>query len=177
VPIGFDSNPWRPVLLAQGDRHRATRFKTTPAGSLSGVWDRTRDSSESLSFVAESGVCRQKFLGVWMLRILEQLLGACFLDDFARIHDGDAIRDLRNDAEVMGDEHDCGSVLKDDRAEDSEHLGLNGYIEARGRFISYEQGGVEDHGRCGGNALASAAAEFMRKGVESSLGCSYPHLP
>jgi hypothetical protein len=42
-----------------------------------------------------------------VLRIFEDVLGGSDLDDLAQVHDGDAIGEMLDDAEVMGDEQEA----------------------------------------------------------------------
>ena len=45
-----------------------------------------------------------EFLRVRMLSFIEDVFGVAVFDDFALMHDGDVIRNVAHDGEVVGDE-------------------------------------------------------------------------
>jgi hypothetical protein len=59
-----------------------------------------------------------------MLRRAQQLLRGSLLDDPARAHDGDLVRDLPDDGQVVGDEKIGQAVGLLQVAQELQHLGL-----------------------------------------------------
>ena len=78
-----------------------------------------------------------------MPRIIEDLLYRPFFDDAAGIHDIDAIAEIGDETEIVGDEQDRGAVLGADFPQEAHHLRLDGDIERGGRFIGDEKLGLE----------------------------------
>ena len=113
--------------------------------------------------------------GVGMPGIFEQRLDAGFLDLLAGIHHDDALRGLRDHAEIVRDQDQPGAeflLQLDDQRQD---LGLNGDVECGGRLVGDQQRRAagqrhRDHG-----ALAHAAGELMRIFPRPLLGLGYPH--
>ena len=66
--------------------------------------------------------------GVWVLGIAEQLLSIGQLDHLADVHDGDAVGDVPDDAEVVCDEEVCEVKLLLEVGEQVDDLGLDGYV-------------------------------------------------
>jgi hypothetical protein len=66
-----------------------------------------------------------------MQRVREQLGGRRLLHDAPRIHDRDAVRLLRDDAQVVRDEHDAHAAPAAKAAQQVEDLGLDRHVERR----------------------------------------------
>ena len=78
---------------------------------------------------------REQGLRVGHDRPLVELLRRGDLDDFAEVHDRDSVRDMADDAEVVGDE-DVGEVeLLLQVREQVDHLRLDRDIERRDRLV------------------------------------------
>ena len=82
----------------------------------------------------------------------------------AMLHDGDAVGDLRDDAEIVGDEQNRGSLAPLQIADELQDLRLRRHIEGRRRLVRDQHPRLErqrhgDHG-----PLALAAGKFMRIG-------------
>ena len=109
---------------------------------------------------------RQQRLRVRMLRRSVHLIGWTRLDDLAEVHDRDAVGQLANDGEVVGDEHvrqpQPGAQV-DQQAHD---LGLDADVERRHRFVEHEQRRRDRQGSGDADALALAARELVRVPVE-----------
>src|SRR5690606_32154632 len=87
--------------------------------------------------------------------------GRAGLDDFAQIHDGDAIRQVFHHGEVVGDEDEAEVQAFHQVGEQVDDLGLYGDVEGGDGFVGDEHVGVEREGAGDGDALALAAGEFV----------------
>ncbi len=110
-----------------------------------------------------------------MLRILEDRRDRTHLDDASGIHDRHMIGDLRDHAEIVGDQDHRRPRLLLEAADEREDLGLDGHVERRGRLVGDEElrsvgEGHGDHG-----TLAHAPRELVRIGVEALLGPRNAH--
>ena len=84
------------------------------------------------------------------------------LDELASIHDGDAIRDARNDAEIVRDEQQRHAELALQVFQQRQDLRLNGDVKRAGRLVcDHEIGAAEQCGR-DHHALAQASGQLMR---------------
>ena len=77
----------------------------------------------------------------------EDLVSRPFLDDFAKIENGDAVADMLDNAETVGNQHVGQVVLRLQAHEEIENLRLNGDVESGCRFIKHQQPRVEGQGR------------------------------
>src|SRR3990172_7510611 len=105
--------------------------------------------------------------GVRMARPLEELTGRRLLDDIARVHDGDALTRLCDDAEVVGDEEDGHPVFRLELEEEGEDLILDRDVERGRRLVGEEElrpAGDRDRDH---HALPHAARELVRIRVET----------
>ena len=65
-----------------------------------------------------------------MCRLAEDLFRSAELDEAARVHDGNAMRDLRNYREIVRDKKHGERELLPQLGEQVEHLRLDGHISA-----------------------------------------------
>ncbi len=82
-----------------------------------------------------------------MLRVVEDVVDFPLLDDAAEVHHDHVVGHLRDDAEVMRDEHDRHAALALDRAQEVEDLCLRGDVERGRRLVGDEEariGGKRD---------------------------------
>ncbi len=96
-------------------------------------------------------------------------------DDFPLIHDGDAVGDVVDDAEIVGDENHRQSEVLLEGFDEVEDLRLDGDIERGDRFIGDDELGFRGERAGDGDALALAAGELVRVfphdfGVETDGG-------
>ncbi len=87
-------------------------------------------------------------------------------DDLALGHDADAIGEFADDAEVMGDEQHRHAVLVLQSAQQFEDLRLHGHVERRRRLVGDQQFRPVGERHGDHDALALAAGEFVRIGVQ-----------
>ena len=86
-----------------------------------------------------------------------------FLDDTAGVHDGDAIGDLRDDAEIMGDEEKRKIEFAPQVLQQFENLLLHGDVERGGGLVGNEHAGIGGESHGDHDALAQAAGKLMGK--------------
>ena len=72
---------------------------------------RTLDRLDRAFALLDFGKRGQQGLRLRMYRIAEDLVHFTLFHQFARVHDADAVRDLRHDAEVVGDQQNGGVLL------------------------------------------------------------------
>ena len=86
---------------------------------------RAVDGGEALFVLTESGDAIEQGLGVGVLRGAEDLLHRPLFDEVAVEHDEDAVGEVGDDAEVVGDEKDGHAKLFLEVAEEVEDLGVD----------------------------------------------------
>ena len=104
-----------------------------------------------------------------MLRIGEERCDLGALDDLAGIHDDDVLRDLGDDAEVVGDQHDGGAGLVAQITHELEDLRLHRDVEGGGRLVGDEQLRIAGQSHGDHDALAHAARHLVGIVVEALL--------
>ena len=97
--------------------------------------------------------------------VRNQLEAVRELHEFAEIHDADAVRDMANDAQVMGDKQIGQSELFLKILEHIDDLRLNGDIERGDRLIADDELGIDRKRSRDTDSLALTAGELMRIAV------------
>ena len=108
-------------------------------------------------------------MGVRVGGPVENLAGRADLGDAARVQHRDAVRDLRGDTKVVGDEDDAATDLVAQPLEQAQHLGLDRHVESGGRFVGDDQVGVARDGHRDHHALAQTAGQLVREGPHPPL--------
>ena len=85
------------------------------------------------------------------------------LHDIALVDDGDAVRNVPHDREVVGDEQVGDAALLLQMAQQVEHLGADGHIQSRDGLVGNDELRLHDQGAGNADALALAAGELMRE--------------
>ena len=75
-------------------------------GHVYGVRHAAGDVVERVHLLAHDGLGLHQSDGVGVAGVVEDVLRRALLDNAAGVHDDDVVRHARNDAEVVGDEHD-----------------------------------------------------------------------
>ncbi len=110
----------------------------------------------------------QQPFGVRVLRAREQLFDRRLFDDAARVHDGDAVGDFGDDAEVVRDE-EHGEVARPPQLVDQlKNLRLNGHVERGRRLVGDEQPRVARERHRDHHALPHPARELVRVVVRAA---------
>jgi hypothetical protein len=92
----------------------------------------------------------------------EDLPGVAELGQPPGVHHGDPVRDLGRDAEVVRDEQDAAPDLVAQRAEERQHLRLDGDVESGRGLVRDDQVGAAGDGHGDHHPLAQAAGELVR---------------
>ena len=107
----------------------------------------------------------------------EEIGGGGFFHEPPRLHDGDTVRERRDDAEIVRDEQQRHVEVAAKFGDERENFRLDRDVE-RGRRLIREQEPRPRHEReRERHALAHAAGEFMRKLRKPSPGVRQVHAP
>src|SRR5215217_1141493 len=88
----------------------------------------------------------QESLGIGVERFLVEGDAVRHLDDLAEVHDGDAVGDVLDDGEVVGDEEVGQTELLLEVFEEVDDLGLDRDVEGGDRFVADDEVGVGGEG-------------------------------
>ena len=102
-----------------------------------------------------------------MLRIVEQLALRALLDDPARVHHRDPVGHVGHHAHVVRDQHDGGAEVLPELLDQAEDLRLDGDVQRGGRLVGDQHVRVAGHRHRDHDALAHAAGELVRVGVDA----------
>ena len=103
-----------------------------------------------------------KLARVIVLRIAENLLGYRVLDDFAALHHDNAVGEMANDRQVVGDEDIGKPQPVAQLGEQVDDLDLDRYVQRRDGFIAHDQFGLGGKGPGNRDTLTLAAGKLMR---------------
>ena len=117
-----------------------------------------------LEIQARSG--REERPGVGVLRGVKDALRGVQLDNPAEVHDGNAIADVLDDAQIVGDKHVGEFQLALQLLEQVDDLSLHRDIEGRSGLVEDDEPGIEGEGAGNGNALQLPAAKLVRIAIE-----------
>src|SRR5215208_5185253 len=101
-----------------------------------------------------------------MARLGRDLLRRRDLDQLAQVHHADAVGDVGDDGEVVGDEEISEAELALEVAQQVEHLGLDGDVQRGDGLVADDELGVNADGAGDANALTLAAGELVRVAVD-----------
>ena len=101
-----------------------------------------------------------------MQRRAEHGVDRALLDDAARIHHGDAVGEAGDHREIVRDPDQRGAGVGGERLHLGEDLRLDGDVERGGRLVGDQQRGPVQQRDRDRDALAHAAGELVRIGVE-----------
>ena len=162
---------FRQTSIASGQRG----WKWQPAGGASGlgISPAHRAGLEPPPGVGLGDRVDQR-AGVRVLRPRQHLVGRAGLDDPPEVHDGDAVGDVLDDRQVVGDEHERDAELALEVADEVQDLGLHEHVERRHRLVGDDQVGPERERRRNRHPLALAARELVRPA--SACRCESPTL-
>ena len=105
----------------------------------------------------------------------EHLEGRGLFDDLAGVHHEHPVGAARDDAHVVGDEHDGHPQLLAQVVDEVEDLRLDGDVECGGRLVRDQE--LRLTGQCHGDhdPLAQSPRELVRVGVEALTGSGHVH--
>jgi hypothetical protein len=125
----------------------------------------------------EGGYRAHEHPRVFMPRPRKHLVARADFDPFSELEHRHAVCDVRDDAEVMGDEeHRHASTLLDVRDE-FQDLRLRGHVEGGGRLVGDEQRRLQRERHGDHDALALPAGELVRIGSQHACRLRQGHFP
>ena len=149
------------VLAAVGE---AAAGETRPMSG--GTWPGiTASSRAALAGRRQRG---EQLARVRMLRRAEESIARRDLDDLPGVHDRDAVRHAGDDAEIVGDQQDRHPALRLQRAQEVEHLRLDGDVERGRRLVGDEQLGLAGERERDHHPLLQPAGELERIVVDAA---------
>ena len=98
-----------------------------------------------------------------MARRVENGVARAFLDDAPLMHDDDAVCDLLDDGEIVGDEEAGETELRLQVGQKPQHLRADSDIQCRDRLVGDDEGGPADERARDRHALALAAGKLVRE--------------
>ena len=104
---------------------------------------------------------RQQAPGVGVDGVLKDLLGGARFQQVAQMQHTDAVGDVLDHGQVVGDEQVSRAGLLLDILHQVDHLCLNGHIQCRDALIRNNELGVHDQGAGNAHALALTAGELV----------------
>lgn len=134
------------------------------------------DGLEAGLFGAHAGDAGEEGFCIGVLRIAQDFIDGAGFDDLATEHDGDAVHDAADDAEIVGDEDDGHVEIPAELGEEVHDLLLDGDVEGGGGLVGDEELGLGAEGHGDHDALLHAAAELVRVGVETLAGIDDAHF-
>lgn len=102
-------------------------------------------------------------LSVRMKRTAVQLFLGRNLHNAAQVHDRNGVAQMFNHGQIVGDEDQGQIILLLESLEQVDHLGLDGHVQSRDRFVAHYQLRVANQTSSQGDALALASGELVRK--------------
>jgi len=119
------------------------------------------------------GYRRQQRLGIGVLRVGKQGFLVGVFDDFAQIHHRDAMADVFDHGQIMGDEQVRQVQLRLQIHQQVNNLGLDRDIKGRDRLVTDDHLRVQGQGPGDANALTLTAGKFV--GVAFQLRLAQAH--
>ena len=114
--------------------------------------------------------CRQQCLGIRMMGTVEHPLRWPELHDPSEIENGDAVRQVTHDAQVVGDEQVARPAVALEVGEQVEDCCLHRHVERRGWFIADDDARVTGERTSDRHALLQASRELHRAHIEVPFG-------
>ena len=167
--LGLDER--RLCLLAhRADLPRAARVEDAPGRGRRGARDVALEAYPVPSSAVDRRHGREKSLRVRVMRPFEDGLGRCELLQTAQVQDGDAVRDVSHDTEIVRDEEVGDAPLRLELDQEVEDRRLHRYVECRGRLVADDQLGIAGKRACDRHALLEATGQLHGLLRQRSLG-------
>ena len=143
-------------------RHAMRAARRESAARGKSIERRNRTGNRDQLFTRETWRCAQESFGVWVTRSAQNVRDGAFFHDASRIHDYDAIGDLRDNSKIVRDEKHRELQFAAQFCEEFDDLFLNGDVESGSGLVGdqHARTGRERHGDH--HALAQAARKLMR---------------
>ena len=154
---------------------RAARMKRAARGQVDEARRLPRDRHELLAAVALEGRDRaEQTPRVRMLGRREEARRRPALDDPARVHHRDVVAHLGDDPQVVRDDDDGHPELVLQPHDELEDLRLHRDVERGRRLVGDQEARLVGERHRDHRALAHAAGELVREGVDAALGLGDP---
>ncbi len=105
-----------------------------------------------------------------MQRRGEHRLGRAGLDQAAEIHDGQAVADMADHRQIVGDDHGGEAELALQVLDQVEHVALHGDVEAGRRLVGEQQMRAHRQRARDADAARLAAGQLVREAVDEGAG-------
>src|SRR5882757_8172832 len=166
---------WRRRLQAAIQRKPAPGREATPRDIFLRPRDSAGNSRKARGVAIEFRHRGHQPDGVGVDGSTEKLRNRRLFNDPSRIHDHDALGELRNDTEVVRDQHHRHAELLAQLAQKLEDLGLDRDVERRRRLIRDQKTRPARDGHRNHDPLAHTARQTMRVivGAAAGIGNAY----
>ena len=149
---------------------RATRRERAALGHVDQVHRGARNRHQAaVAFAVGTRHGTQQAHGVRHGRAVEDGVDVRLLDRAAGVHDDDVVGHAGDHAQIVGDEDDGRAGFTLGLAQHFEHLGLDRHVQCGGRFVGDDHVRVVGNGHGDHHALAHAAGELVREGLQAAL--------
>ena len=108
-----------------------------------------------------------------MQRVFKQFVGFALFHYHTQVHNHNFIGNVLNNRQVVGNEHIGKLPLFLQILHQIQNLSLNGNIQGRNRFVTYNELGLQRKGPGDANSLTAAAVKLVRIGAGKALGKTY----
>ena len=149
-------------LIIYGEGILITTGKSVALRRVNERGGHTGQLRQTVLSARKRGQRAQKPLSIRVTRVIENILDRAYLDDFARVHNRDAIRHTRHNAEVVCDKDSGGIELALYIPQKLEYLRLYGDIKRGGRLIGKENARLTRERDSHHRALAHTAGKVVR---------------
>ena len=157
----------RPIDAAAVERKGAARIERAARRDRRQPRHRAGNLHQPLVFAGQRRDRAHQALGVGMQRVLHHVLHRADLGDPSRIHHGHAVGGLGDHAHVVGDQHHRRAVIAPEALDQRNDLRLHGDVERGGRLVGDDQLRLGADRQRDHDALAHAAGELVRIGVDA----------
>src|SRR2546423_2577859 len=169
--VRADIHQRRVVVETLLDLEPAAGVESAPVRRLDQVGWQAFDREEPILSVGVQTRDRlEQRPGVWMLRVLEDLLDRSLFDDPSRVHHDHPLAEAGDHAHVMRDQDDGGPGRLVQVSQQLQDLGLHGHVERGGRLIGNQDRGLVGQPHGDHAPLPHAAAELMGIVIHPGLG-------
>ena len=161
--LGLDLDERRLGLLAdRAELARAAGMEDASGGRRRGAWDVALQADPVASAAVDRRHRRQQRLRVRVVRAVEHDIRRTELLEASEVEDGDPVRDVTDDAEVVRDEEVRDPLLRLELDEQIEDRRLHGDVEGRRRLVADDELRIAGERARDGDALLEAAGELHR---------------
>ena len=165
----------RELLAALVDGPVAARRERAARGSLSRTRRPAGDAAQG-AFPGDVGDGGEQLARVRVVSLVEQLVARADLDHSAGVHDGDAVGEVGDHGEVVGDVERRDTVGLGEVADRVQHVRLRGHVQGGGGLVEHDDLGPVGERHGDGDALLLAAGELVRVPAEELLVRGQQHL-